>query len=136
MPSLPKRKLKEWIKMEAATYGKRVGDVTYIFCTNEIIKGLNKQYLSHNYNTDVITFDYSRNNSISGDIFISLETVTDNALDYKESFQNELYRVMIHGVLHLCGIQDITDDERAIMRQHENEALRHLNNLLRTEYDI
>ena len=124
MPVFPKRKISNWIKQIAETYEKRVGEVSYIFCSEEKILQVNKEYLSHDYITDVITFDYSENKTISGDIFICIETVRSNATEYKSTFIEELYRVMIHGILHLCGLSDKTGKERANMRKKEFEALK------------
>ena len=123
MPVFPKRKISNWIKQTAETYEKRVGEVSYIFCSEEKILQINKDYLSHDYITDVITFDYSENKTISGDIFICVEKVRTNATEYKSTFIEELYRVMIHGILHLCGLSDKTAKERANMRKKEFEAL-------------
>ena len=123
MPVFPKRKISNWIKQITAKYDKRVGEVAYIFCSNKKIEELNTQYLSHKSFTDIITFDYTDSSRINGDIFISIETVRNNAKEYKVSYKNELYRVMIHGILHLCGKKDKTAYERNEMERFENEAL-------------
>lgn len=123
IPPFPKRKISAWIKQVSFLHGFKVGDVSYIFCSDKKILEINKQYLKHDYYTDIITFDYTENSHINGDIFISLETVATNAQKFKVSFQQELYRVLIHGVLHLCGQADKTPDERNKMTQKENEAL-------------
>ena len=114
----------------AALHGKKVGDIAYIFCDDEKILEVNRQYLQHDYYTDIITFDYSEGDVISGDIFISLDTVRTNAEQFatqserfKFPYEQELHRVIIHGVLHLCGINDKGPGEREIMEQNENEAL-------------
>jgi rRNA maturation RNase YbeY len=125
IPLLPRRKISAWIKQVAEKYHKRVGEVAYIFCSDKKIFELNTEYLFHDYFTDVITFDYSTNELISGDIFISTETVRSNAEKYKVKFDEELYRVIIHGVLHLCGVKDKTKEEKKEMRIHENEALKY-----------
>lgn len=123
MPVFPKRKVTSWIKTVAQKYEKRVGDISYIFCSDEKIIETNQTYLAHDYYTDIITFDYSENGVISGDLFISLETVATNAQKFGTHYESELYRVMIHGVLHLCGIEDKSVEARAIMEKSENEAL-------------
>ena len=106
MPVFPKRKTSAWIKRVAALYGKTVGNIAYIFCSDEKILDVNRMYLQHDYYTDIITFDYSEDNMISGDLFISLDTVRTNAEKFAVTYDSELYRVIIHGVLHLCGIDD------------------------------
>lgn len=123
IPVFPKRTISTWIKQIASKYGFMVGSISYIFCLDDKILELNKQYLQHDYYTDIITFDYTEGKKISGDIFISLETVSSNAEKFKVSFEQELYRVLIHGVLHLCGQDDKTIVARAKMTQKENEAL-------------
>ena len=126
IPVFPKRKISQWIKQVAGKFGKRVGDISYVFCSDSKIVEVNKEYLNHDYYTDIITFDYSENDVISGDIFISVDTVLTNAEKFGETFNNELYRVVIHGVLHLCGIDDKACGARAIMEGHENDALKML----------
>ena len=123
MPAITKSKTTEWIKAVAATYGKRTGEIAYIFCSDEKILEVNRQYLQHDYYTDIITFDYSEGNRISGDLFISLETVRTNAEQFGSDYETELYRVIIHGILHLCGINDKEAGEREIMEEAENKAL-------------
>jgi len=120
---LSKRKTSKWIKQIASRYDKIIGNINFIFCTDEKIIELNQKYLKHNYYTDIITFDYSENNIIAGDIFISMDTVHSNAEKFNEPFIREIYRVMIHGILHLCGIQDKSASQRLAMRESENEAL-------------
>ena len=100
-PVLSKQKITRWIKEIAAVYGKRTGEIAYIFCTDKRILEVNKQFLQHEYYTDIITFDYSEESTISGDIFISTETVQSNAEEFKVSFDEELKRILIHGILHL-----------------------------------
>lgn len=126
MPALEKQKLNKWIKEVAADYNKKVGDIAYLFCTDERILEVNKQYLNHDYFTDIITFDYSERNVISGDIFISLETVESNANEFGVSFHEELHRIIIHGILHLCGNDDKTPELRIEMTAKENIALSRL----------
>lgn len=123
-PKLYRNSVSSWIRKVAQRYGKIVGDINYIFCDDIKILEINKKFLKHDYYTDVITFDYSVNDTISGDIFISLETVEANAKDYSVSFENELRRVMIHGILHLCGQNDQTPEEKQEMRHKEDIALR------------
>ena len=123
MPVFPKRKTSAWIKRVAALHGKTVGDIAYIFCSDEKILDVNRMYLQHDYYTDIITFDYSEDDMISGDLFISLDTVRTNAEKFTVAYDSELYRVIIHGVLHLCGIDDKAPGARAVMDRYENEAL-------------
>ena len=122
-PDIKRRETTAWLRAVAATYGKKIGDIAYIFCDDEKILEVNKQYLNHNYYTDVITFDYTEGNTINGDIFISLDTVKSNSEAQKTTYAQELHRVIVHGVLHLCGINDKGPGEREIMEQHENNAL-------------
>ena len=102
---------------------KILGDVNYILCSDAYLLDINRQYLNHDYYTDVISFDYCEENVISGDIFISVDTVADNAKEYGTTFENELERVMIHGVLHFVGYNDKSDDEVKVMRAKENQYL-------------
>lgn len=129
-PAFKRKIIKEWLKITASKFEKVIGDVSFIFCSDDKIIEINKMYLSHDYYTDIITFDYSKNKIISGDIFISIETVKSNADLYCITFNQELYRVMIHGILHLCGLQDKTKKEKTIMRHHENLALENLKSLM------
>lgn len=123
MPPIKKRETTEWVKQVAVTYGKKVGEVAYIFCSDEKILEVNRQYLEHDYYTDIITFDYTEGNRISGDLFISLDTVRTNAEQFEQPYERELHRVIIHGILHLCGINDKGPGEREIMEAEENKAL-------------
>lgn len=123
VPSFKKRETTAWIKMVAHAHGKKTGQISYIFCDDEHILKINKEYLQHDYFTDIITFDYTEDDVISGDIFISLETVLSNALQFKTVYEDELNRVIIHGILHLCGIEDKSPQARKIMEANENEAL-------------
>ena len=123
LPAIKKRAVGNWVKEVAATYGKKVGDISYIFCSDEKILEVNRQYLQHDYYTDIITFDYCAGNRLSGDLFISLDTVRTNAEQFNQPYERELYRVIIHGILHLCGINDKGPGEREIMEAAENKAL-------------
>ena len=120
---LPLETIQEWIERVAADHDRVVGSINYIFCNDEKILEVNRQYLQHDYFTDIITFDNSRRKQINGDMFISLDTVASNAELVGQPYQRELSRVIIHGVLHLCGINDKGPGEREIMEQHENAAL-------------
>jgi rRNA maturation RNase YbeY len=124
IPLFPRRKVSLWIKRIAENQGKRVGEISYVFCSDTKILVMNKEFLNHDYYTDIITFDYVEGDIISGDIYISVDTVRTNADTYNVSFENELFRVIIHGILHLCGIDDKAPGARMIMERHENEALK------------
>ena len=123
MPNISRRLTSAWVKAVADTYGKRVGEVAYIFCDDEKILEVNREYLEHDYYTDIITFDYSEGNRIAGDLFFSLDTVASNAELFGRPYEEELHRVIIHGILHLCGIKDKEPGEREQMEQAENQAL-------------
>ncbi len=123
MPKIKKRETTAWIRAVAATYGKRVGDIGYMFVNDEKILEVNREYLGHDYYTDIITFDYCEDNTLNGDLVISLDTVKSNAELFKKDYNEELHRVIIHGVLHLCGINDKGPGEREIMEAAENKAL-------------
>ena len=123
MPKIRKRENTAWVKAVAASYGKKVGEVAYIFVDDEKILEVNRQYLQHDYYTDIITFDYTEGDVISGDLFISLDTVRTNAEQVGAPYGQELDRVIIHGILHLCGINDKGPGEREVMEAAENKAL-------------
>ena len=123
MPSFRKNDTKEWIKEITTSFGKKVGDISYVFCNDEKILEVNQNYLQHDYYTDIITFDYTEGIKISGDLFISVDTVKSNAEQFEQDFDTELHRVIIHGILHLCGINDQSPEERANMIEEENKAL-------------
>lgn len=123
MPKIKKRDTTAWIKAVAATYGRRVGDIGYMFVDDEKILEVNREYLGHDYYTDIITFDYDEGDVISGDLFISLDTVRTNAQQFEKPYDEELHRVIIHGILHLCGINDKGPGERELMEAAENRAL-------------
>jgi len=123
LPEIKKRIITNWIKDIAAKYDKKVGEISYIFCSDKKILEVNRQYLQHDYYTDIITFDYTEENKISGDLFISLDTVKSNSISFGTSYKEELHRTIIHGILHLCGIDDKGPGEREIMERNENKAL-------------
>ena len=115
-----KRKIKNWLKDTILNEKKKVGDINYIFCSKKYLKKMNNDYLSKNYETDVISFDFSKDNKISGDIYISSETVKKNSIIFNVCFNNELKRVMVHGLLHLLNYNDKSKQELKIMREKEN----------------
>jgi len=123
MPEIKKRETTAWIKAVAASYGRKVGEVGYMFVSDEKILEVNKEYLGHDYYTDIITFDDDEGDIINGDIVISLDTVRSNSEDQHTSYNDELHRVIIHGILHLCGIDDKGPGEREKMEEAENKAL-------------
>lgn len=123
LPDFNQQKVSSWINQVAAYYGKQVGNINYIFCDDPTILQVNQQYLQHDYYTDVITFDYSIQRTISGDIYISVDTVRTNAEQVGDSFERELLRIIIHGVLHLTGQADKTPTARTEMTNKENHAL-------------
>ena len=123
MPALDERKVNRWIKAVATDYGFAVGKINYIFCSDERELAVNREFLGHDYYTDVITFDYSTPSTLNGDIFISLDTVRSNAEMVGTSFENELLRILIHGVLHLTGQGDKTPETKAQMTAKEEKAL-------------
>lgn len=127
MPAINKSRVKEWLKEVAAFYNREIGALNYIFCGDDRIIEVNIQFLGHNYYTDIITFDYSDNKIVSGDMYISVDTICSNSLKYKTSFDTELHRVIVHGLLHLCGINDKGPGERKIMEAAEERALSILN---------
>ena len=122
-PQFDLGRLTAWVEAVAAAHGRRVGRLSYLFCDDEYILATNRQFLQHDYYTDIITFDYSTSRRISGDMVISLDTVKSNAEQGGVGESDELCRVVIHGVLHLCGINDKGPGEREIMEQHEDAAL-------------
>lgn len=122
-PEINTETISGWIKEVCRRQLRKTGQIHYIFCNDDKILEINKKYLDHDYYTDIITFDYSENNVVSGDIFISLDTVRSNAAELNESYSKELLRIMIHGILHLCGQDDKMPDDKAEMTRKENEAL-------------
>lgn len=123
MPKIRKRDTSAWIKAVAASYGRKVGEIGYMFVDDEKILEVNREYLGHDYYTDIITFDYDEDDVINGDLVISLDTVRTNAEKFGKTYDEELHRVIIHGILHLCGINDKGPGEREIMEAAENKAL-------------
>ena len=123
MPALDERKVTRWVKAVAAEYGFGVGNINYIFCSDERELEVNRQFLGHDYYTDVITFDYSTASTLNGDIFISLDTVKSNAEMVGVRFEDELLRILIHGVIHLTGQGDKTPETKAQMTAKEELAL-------------
>ena len=123
MPAIKKRATNAWIKAVAASYGRKVGEIGYLFVNDEKILEVNREYLNHDYYTDIITFDYDEDDTISGDLVISLDTVRSNAELFGKTYEEELCRVIIHGILHLCGINDKGPGEREMMEAAENKAL-------------
>ncbi len=123
MPAIRRRDTSAWIRRVAATYGKRVGEVGYLFCDDEHILQVNREYLQHDYYTDIITFDYCEDDTLNGDLVISLDTIRTNAEKFGRPYDEELHRVIIHGILHLCGINDKGPGEREQMEAAENRAL-------------
>jgi probable rRNA maturation factor len=124
---LPKKRiLKSWLSNTIKEHGYRVGDINIVFCSDERIQEINIEYLQHDYATDIITFPYQESNIVSADIFISIPTVKNNAIQFVQSFNEELNRVMVHGVLHLIGFNDSTSKEKKEMREQENICLNKL----------
>lgn len=115
--------LNRWLRKVIARQGRIAGPVNYQFCTDQKILEVNREFLDHHYYTDIITFDYGQDNRISGDIFISLDTVESNALEQGVDFQEELRRIIVHGILHLCGQNDKEPEDKELMTQKENDSL-------------
>ena len=113
----------EWLQRVIQREKKEAGEISFIFCSDDYLLEMNRKYLNHDYYTDVITFDYTEEDMISGDIFISVDTVADNAKSYKVEFKDELYRVMVHGVLHLIGYKDKAEKDKILMTAKEDEYL-------------
>lgn len=122
-PNIKKRETSAWIRRVAESYGKKVGEIGYLFVDDKKILEVNNEYLGHDYYTDIITFDYTEGDTLNGDLVISLDTVFTNANKYNKSYDEELHRVIIHGILHLCGLNDKGPGEREIMEAAEDKAL-------------
>jgi rRNA maturation RNase YbeY len=123
MPSIRRRDTSAWIRRVAESYGKKVGEVGYLFCDDEHILQVNREYLGHDYYTDIITFDYCEDDTLNGDLVISLDTIRTNAEQFGKPYDEELHRVIIHGILHLCGLNDKGPGERQQMEAAEDRAL-------------
>ena len=123
MPIIDSERVDTWIEAVASTYKVSLGELCYVFCSDPYILKVNNDYLQHDYFTDVITFDYSEGDIISGDLFISLDTVRTNAEKFSQEYSTELLRVIIHGVLHLCGLKDKSPEDEKNMRLSEEKAL-------------
>ena len=128
MPDIREAEVSEWVREVAKSYGKVVGDINYIFVDDETMLDINRRFIGHDYYTDHIGFDYSQGNALSGDIYISLDTVRTNAEQFGATQDEELHRIIIHGLLHLCGLRDKTPEERAEMQKAEDKALRAIHN--------
>lgn len=129
LPDLDFKKIEAWLIEVASSYDKKIGSLNYLFCNDEEILRVNREFLRHDYYTDIITFDYSHKDRVAGDIFISVDTVRDNAEEMGVNYDEELIRVLVHGLLHLCGIDDKGAGQREIMEENENAALRLLTQL-------
>jgi len=127
LPKLKKRNSSNWIKTTILSEEKRVGDISFIFCSDNYLLEVNKTYLDHDYFTDIITFDYVEGNLINGDIFISVDRVLDNSVEFKTTFEDELNRILIHGVLHLLGYKDKNKKDKLLMTEKEDFYLKLLN---------
>lgn len=128
-----KRMIKKWIKTVIEQYRKKCGNINVIFCSDPFILQMNRQFLNHDYYTDIITFDYCEEDFVSGDLYISIDTVSANAEEYGEVFETELHRVMIHGILHLLALNDHTEDQIREMRKAEDESLSLLERMVSLE---
>lgn len=126
IPEMDIAKISRWLTGVATGYGKRIGDLVYKFCSDDEILRTNREFLDHDYYTDIITFDYTVGNRVGADILISVDTVKSNAEQYGNPFEEELNRVIVHGLLHLCGLKDKTPEERKSMETAENKALAEL----------
>ena len=122
-PEIDFRMCKKWIDNVVKKEKYVVSDISIIFCSDAYLLQINQQYLNHNYYTDIVTFDYSEKGKISGDLFISIDTVESNSKKFSTNFMNELHRVIIHGILHLLGYNDKSEDETVIMRKKEDQYL-------------
>ena len=124
LPDIDFETIKKWVGTTIESEDKIGGDINFIFCSNNYLLEINREYLKHDYFTDIITFDYSDEETISGDVFISTETVMQNAKEYNQTFDKELNRICIHGILHLLGYKDKSADEKTTMTQKEDQYLR------------
>ena len=127
LPKIKKRNTTNWIKSTIVSEGKRVGDISFIFCSDSYLLEVNKTYLDHDYFTDIITFDYVEGTLINGDIFISVDRVLDNSVEFKTTFEDEMNRILIHGILHLVGYKDKNKKDKLLMTEKEDLYLKLLN---------
>lgn len=118
-----KAKIRRWISQVVENECKTIGEISYVFCTDTYLLDINQQYLKHNTYTDIVTFDYTEEGKISGDLFISVERVTENAQRFSVNFEHELKRVLVHGILHLCGYKDKSEEDEKVMRAREDYYL-------------
>lgn len=121
--------LKDWILNIINSEGREEGDIIYIFCDDKYLHKLNIEFLNHDTLTDIISFDYGMDKQINGEIYISIERVLENSVDFKTKFEDELHRVMIHGILHFCGYKDKSNNEEKLMRKKEDESLQKLSEI-------
>jgi probable rRNA maturation factor len=112
-----------WLSKVILSENKKEGEINYIFCDDDYLHNINMEYLNHDTLTDIISFDYSMGNELHGDVFVSVERVADNAADFNVSFEEELKRVLVHGVLHYCGYKDKSEEDAALMRSKEDEKI-------------
>ncbi|MFC0875181.1 rRNA maturation RNase YbeY [Saccharicrinis sp. FJH2] len=126
MPEFDQECIADWIDFTIRSKGLSTWNISVIFCSDAYLLNINRQYLNHDYYTDVITFDYSENKLVSGDVFISVDMIRFNEMKFAKNEKNELFRVIIHGVLHLCGYKDKTEADKNEMTKQENLALSHL----------
>jgi rRNA maturation RNase YbeY len=122
-PNISYSKTSKWLEYVITDNSKKIKEISIVFCNDDYLLELNKKYLNHHYYTDIITFNYSKNNNISGDLLISVDTVSSNANKYKVKFNNELHRVMVHGILHLLNFDDKTEEQQNLMRKTEDYYL-------------
>ena len=123
-PKVKRRITSNWIKQVISIEEKRVGDISFIFCSDEYLLDVNRKYLNHDYFTDIITFDDVEGNLINGDIFISVDRVKENSIEFETSFDNEIHRILIHGVLHLLGYKDKAKKDKIVMTEKEDFYLK------------
>lgn len=129
LPHLDTERVKKWLLFVANKHKKEIGEISYIFCSDSYLLEVNRQYLSHDYLTDIITFDYTEGNSVSGDVFISAERVADNAIDFNVSYDEELLRVLSHGLLHLIGFNDKNESDQEVMTEQEDASILDYHNI-------
>ncbi|GET27212.1 rRNA maturation RNase YbeY [Prolixibacter sp. NT017] len=129
LPHLDTERVKKWLVFVANKHKKEIGELSYIFCSDSYLLDVNRQYLSHDYLTDIITFDYTAGDTVSGDVFISTERVADNATEFNVSYDEELLRVLAHGILHLIGFNDKNENDQEIMTQQEDACISDYHNI-------